>query len=387
VGKEVTEYKYDLFLSYSSKDVGWAEWLQTALLQRGIEAYRDKDRLTAGDEWQPQLQEAIRKSRHLIVLWSTPARESDWVYQERMYFEADLKGSKEPRRIVFVNLEAVNKAQASVEQIDDIRKAGLYPNGAASLDSNPKVRKRVLDRLEDAVKEQDSVPIYKVLMVSTLDTLRNTPLNARAGLAPPFGETLKELEIRQDDTDAYKTELAKYYDNERSAWKPFGLDQPIDTILDDLRNKVQETANAPRFRWRDVGEEFWSDNAEDFELSLRNISQHLALIVIDPISLYDPEVMNRLPQLRSFLKPELCATAVLAPYSIPTKNSHIRRVLRGAALDIFRQYSEPAFNGSTLHPLNMCAHDPIDVRRVLCSSLDQKVLESKKQSTPVFLTH
>jgi hypothetical protein len=385
-GTRALSYKHDVFLSYSSKDVSWAEWLEGDLARLGIKVYRDKERLTAGDDWQPELQAGIEGSRHLLVLWSTPARDSDWVQQERIYFEAARKGSEDTRRSVFVNLETANKAQGRYEQVNNIKQAGLYQQGPAALENNPDVRKKVLDRLEEALKEQSSVPIYKVLMVSTLEALRNVPLNAKAGFAPTFAETLRELEIKRDDTDAYKTELASYYGDERSAWKPFGLNQPVDTILDDLRNKVQESPNAPRFRWRDVGEEFWSNDQEDFELSLKNISQHLALIVIDPISLYDPEVMTRLPQLRSFLKPELCATAVLAPFSIPAKYSHVRKVLKGAALDIFRQYSEPPFNGSTLHPLTMCAQDAIDVRRVLSSSLDQSLLVTKKQNTPPFLS-
>jgi len=378
-------YQYDVFLSYSSKDVSWAEWLQIDLAGRGINVYRDKERLTAGEEWQPQLQDAIAKSRHLLVLWSTPARDSDWVQEERIYFEVDRKGSGDTRRSVFLNLEAANKAQGRYEQINNIKQANLYPQGPASLDNKPDVRKKVLDRLEEALKQQSSIPIYKVLMVSTLDALRNVPLNQRAGLAPTFATTLRELEIRRDDTDAWKTELANYYGDERSAWKPFGMSRPIDTILDDLRDNLHASPNAPRFRWRDAGEEFWSGDQEDFLLSLKNISQHLALIVIDPVSLYDLDVMTRLSQLRGFLKPELCATAVLAPFAISAKTLRVRTVLKGAALDLFQQFAEPPFNGNTLHPLTVCAQDAIDVGRVLSSSLDQSLLEIKKLNTSAFL--
>jgi len=380
-------YKYDVFLSYSSTDVSWAEWLESDLDQRGVKVYRDKERLTAGEAWEPQLQEAIEASRHLLVLWSANARDSDWVQEERIYFEAGRKGSSETRRAVFVNLESANRAQGRYEQINNIKQAGLYPQGPASLAGNPGIKKKVLDRLEESLKESSSVPIYKVQMVSTLDALRNVPLSTKAGTFPPtFDETLRALEIKRDDTDAYKVELANYYSDDRSAWKPFGSNQTIDTILDELRNKVHNSTQELRFRWRDVGEEFWSGDQEDFELSLTNISQHLALIVIDPVSLYDTDVMTRLSQLRGFLKPERCATAVLAPFSIPSKHSHVRKVLRGAALDLFRQYSEPAFNGSTLYPLTMCAHDDIDVRRILSSSLDQSLLEVKKQNTHAFLS-
>jgi hypothetical protein len=203
-------YQYDVFLSYSSKDASWAEWLQEALTQRGIKAFRDTDRLVAGDTWDPQLQGAIVESRHLLVLWSQNARDSDWVDQERIYFEAGRKGSPDIRRLVFVNLESANKAQGSYEQINHIKQAGLYAQGPESMAANPGVKKKVLDRLEDALKEFSSVPVYKVLMVSTLDVLRNVPLQTKAGTFPPtFADTLQTLEMKLDDTDAYKAELAK----------------------------------------------------------------------------------------------------------------------------------------------------------------------------------
>jgi hypothetical protein len=157
--------------------------------------------------------------------------------------------------------------------------------------------------------------------------------------------------------------------------------------LDDLRDKVHAAQRAPRFRWRDVGEEFWSDDFEKFDSACKNISQRMALIVIDPISLYDPAVSQRLSDLRNYLNPESCATAVLAPFSIPTKNSHIRKIVRGAANAIFRQWAEPPFDGSTLYPLSVCALDPLDVGRVLCSSLDLQVRQTARQESTRFLSY
>ncbi len=384
-------YKYHAFISYSSKDVEWAAKLEAELKLRGIQAYRDQSRLTAGDRWDDQLQAGIQDSQHLIVLWSKQASESDWVEQERIYFQADdLKSSKNPsekRRLVAVNLDAVNKALARYEQINDIKNADLYSRGAASLASNGAVWNKVLDKIEDSVKENDSIPIYKILMVSALASLQNLDLHSKAGLAPPFGETLSELEIKKDGTEAYKTELGRYYGQARSDWKPFGQTQTIDTILDELRDNVHADQRAPRIRWRDVGEEFWSDDVDKFEAALKNISQHLALIVIDPISLYDPAVSSRLSDMRNYLNPESCATAVLAPFSIPSKISHIRKILRGAANPIFRQYANPSFNGSTLYPLSVCAQDPLEVSRVLCSSLDLKLRQITQQQSTPFTSH
>jgi hypothetical protein len=146
-------YEYDAFLSYSSKDVGWAEWFESELRQRGINVYRDIKRLIAGGEWEPQLQAAIEASRHLLLLWSANARDSDWVEQERVYFEVGRKGSSETRRLVIVNLDSTNNAQFRYEQINDIKEAGLYSLGPLSLASNPDIKRKVLYRLEESLKE------------------------------------------------------------------------------------------------------------------------------------------------------------------------------------------------------------------------------------------
>jgi len=150
-------YQYDAFLSYSSQDVNWASRIETALESRGITVFRDKTRLVAGDAWDDQLQGAIEASRHLLLLWSNFARDSDWVMQERVYFEASRRNVSEKRRLIAVNLEDANKALNRFEQITDISKANLYAQGAMSLDANPPVWLRVLDRLEEAYVAFDAL--------------------------------------------------------------------------------------------------------------------------------------------------------------------------------------------------------------------------------------
>ena len=372
-------YQYDAFLSYSSADKDWASRLETDLASRGLKVFRDKPRLIAGDPWDDQLQTAIAESRHLVLLWSKQADASDWVEQERIYFEADRKNAGAKRRLIAVNLESANKSLNRYEQITDIQSGNLYAQGAQSLDQNSGIWLRVLNRLEEALKEDDSIPVYKLLMISTLDRLNSIDLNYKPLAAPRFGDTLRELGLKTDTND-YKSELAKFYAVERSDWKPFGLADTVDAVLENLRSRLA-LSGVPPFRWRDAGEEFWSDEIEDFERAISNISQQFAVIIVDPLSLYDDEVRNRLATLRGSLKPELSATAVLAPFSMPPKSGHVLKVLRGAALDLFRQYAAP-LSGGRLYPLILCAHDELDVHRVLYSSLDQRLWPTAKQPTP-----
>jgi hypothetical protein len=379
-------YQYDAFLSYSSQDVKWAERIEAALDSRGIKVFRDKTRLVAGDAWDDQLQDAIEASRHLLLLWSNVASDSDWVMQERIYFESSRRNTPDKRRLIAVNLDDTNKALRRFEQITDISTAKIYSQGAASLDANPPVWPRVLNRLEEALKGEDSIPVYKLLMISTLERLRDIPLPDTANAAPEYGKTLEALGLKKDDTEGYKDELARYYDTSRSSWKPFGMSATVDQVLDELRDKLTR-AGSPPFRWREPAPEFWSRNAIEVERAVNAIVEHLALLVIDPLSLYDPLVRDRLFTIRGILRPERCATAVLAPFPIPPATSHIREVLRGAALDLFRQYSNPAFGSGRPYPLMLCAHEPMDVHRILFASLDQQPLSGGLKLQTPFTEH
>jgi hypothetical protein len=373
--------QYDAFISYSRKDVDWAVRLEQGLKARGLQVFRDEERLKAGEEWESQLQGAISESRHLLVLWSDHARESDWVYEERSWFDSDIKGSTEKRGATFINLQGKFKAAGRYHQVDYINQAGVYGNGIKAIDADPKLWLKVLDKVEEAVKADDSLPIVKVPLVSTLTSLQNLPLTAKAGFAPKYGETLEAIRIKRDDTDAWKTELAKYYSDDRANWRPFGAGSTIDQLLADVRAKILAVKQAPKFRWREVDEEFWADEADPFETAVGNIAQHLAFLVIDPLSLYDPDVANRLPTLRAMLQPQRCATVFLAPFAIPPESSHLRRVVKGAALDLFKQYYDPPFNGSTIYSLSVCAHDDLDLKRVLSTGLDRQLLQDPQRVT------
>ena len=362
---------YDVFLSYSRKDVDWAIRLEQGLKGRGLSVFRDASRLTAGERWDEQLQGAITQARNLVVLWSDNARASDWVFAERSMFQADMRNSRQTRRLIHVNLQGQFAAAGPFEQVDDINTVALYDQGAAALDAQPGVLLKVLNKVEEAARADNSIVVMKVLMTSRLSSLQGLPLTMKARFAPNFGETLQAIGIRTDDTTAWKNELAKYDSENRGDWRPFGAGSSIDQILSDVRDSIQKVAGAPRFRWRELDEEFWSD--ELFDTVVGNIAQHLALIVIDPLSLYDPDVANRLPTLHTKLQAHRCVTVFLAPFAIPAPSFHLRKVVKGAAVELFTQYYDPPFNGSTRLPMSVCAHDDLDLRRVLSAGLDGQV--------------
>lgn len=99
------EYKYYAFISYSSEDRAWADWLRYRLekyhIPRRIEGFegqepprhfypifQDREQLRASSNLDEILKEALRQSRFLIVVCSPFAAVSKWVNQEIRYFKS-----------------------------------------------------------------------------------------------------------------------------------------------------------------------------------------------------------------------------------------------------------------------------------------------------------
>jgi WD40 repeat protein len=102
------DFKYWAFISYSSRDREWAEWLSRALERyripgalvgrttgrgtvpaRLFPVFRDRDELRAGGDVGEALEAALIASRHLIVVCSPSAADpASWVSREIEHFKA-----------------------------------------------------------------------------------------------------------------------------------------------------------------------------------------------------------------------------------------------------------------------------------------------------------
>jgi hypothetical protein len=83
-GKEARHY-HACFCSYSSLDR--AEMLKRAqgIRATGLETFIDVLTLRPGDMWNPKIFKAIDESDLFVVIWSTNARDSEWVKKESQY--------------------------------------------------------------------------------------------------------------------------------------------------------------------------------------------------------------------------------------------------------------------------------------------------------------
>jgi internalin A len=137
-------YKYDIFLSYSSDDVEWAEKLEADLKARDLAVYRDKRRLIPGTSWEPQLDDAMTESHHLVVLWSEMARAGDWVMREAGRFDSRKYtggGARSDTLMFFICLDTDNRAFADIQMIKELKSEGVYDAGFSQLAGNARYEK------------------------------------------------------------------------------------------------------------------------------------------------------------------------------------------------------------------------------------------------------
>jgi hypothetical protein len=353
----------DAFISYSLQDKDWADKLESDLKKRGLSVFRDTTRLKAGIEWDKALQGALSDSRHLIVLWSDNAKNSNWVQSEIVYFDRD-RENDESRLLVFVNLQGRYEPKARIEAIDLLEKAGSYANGAGNVAQT--LWLEVLNRIEDAIGHNE-LPVYTAVLTSTLARLREIPLTHQTNFAAKYGETLEVIGIKKDATDGWKKELEKYHGETRSMWRPFAGSKFIGEILDDLRNLVKKQG-APSFRWRPIGDEFWSDDAEAVRAQADKLVGALSAIVIDPLSLYDNDVLKRLETLRLRLHGR-SGVSILAPFSIPLVTQHFRTLIKNSTEDLYNQFYLVPFGNSLPRAQVSICEDHLDFGKLIGNML------------------
>ena len=139
---------YHVYISYSIHDHRWARRLTESLRGKGFEVFFDQQQLKAGAHWDADLAEALKRSHHLVVLWSDQANRSDQVWKELTFFEALVRDPNAPTRLmIMLNLEGRNKAYGHLLAINDLQKA--YREGIESLDEN--VWNKLVNRITAAL--------------------------------------------------------------------------------------------------------------------------------------------------------------------------------------------------------------------------------------------
>ncbi len=79
-----------VFLSYHQTDESFAKALSNELQQRGLEVWREAEKLLPGDNWAAAISKALKKSKAMVVLISPASMQSAYVRNEIQYALGDL---------------------------------------------------------------------------------------------------------------------------------------------------------------------------------------------------------------------------------------------------------------------------------------------------------
>jgi TIR domain len=359
---------YDIFVSYTSLDRPFAERIEKDLKRRSYNVFLDRTGLRAGEDWNEQLRDTVRDSRHLVVIWSdrhTP--NSRWVTKEIAAFE-ERQAQVPTGKVIHVCLEGMDTTRPTLQAVTDIAdaKAYLAPKTAqdalATLDAE--VWNRVLRKLDGALElDRDWTTVSYVILAATRAEI--------AAISPDekpwfFGNRFEDM------VHAFGLSLAALparYGNARWDWRPLDGGREIEMLLDELRIEAFDNHRLPKFRWKETGEKLSSDDFAEAQTAAREIllREQPCLVLIDPLSLYSKkisEITSRL--LRGAISNQCLASAVLPPF-LASETRVLRRFLEVAAEEVHGMiylYPEQFYANC-----NMMAADPFDLKRLIGPAL------------------
>jgi hypothetical protein len=350
------EYEYDVFVSYSSTDGGWAARLEQALADAGLSVFRDKTRLAAGDKWDARLREAINGSQHLVALWSDPAKNSDWVARELYRFDALAEGDAS-RRLILLNLQGQNKSLTAFQSIDELNSAEQYQAGVEAVDVNR--WSAVVDKIVAAVRRSDdSIPFTAAVLTMTADQL------AKAGVPERLATVEQRLGIPAQ-------QIGARYGASRLDWKPYGGPATIRTLLDGVVNHLNGLAADAglRFRWEEVSSDLWADTATNKpSQAAGNLARApLSLVIVDLLALRDDDVFQRCSILRQHVRKDTSAWIVVPPMPSDPRMLAYRELVVGWSRPLLDAYLDPPIPNLEANPPQYSIHcgDESELQRMV----------------------
>lgn len=120
--------RFDVFLSYARDDEPRVAGVQQTLEARGLEVWRDRGQIRAGDSWVEKLEVGLRQSRCVVLFHLEKAAASEWVQREwnvaltvhMLIIPARLDDSELPlllKTVQCVDYLTVGRLQSAVEEI------------------------------------------------------------------------------------------------------------------------------------------------------------------------------------------------------------------------------------------------------------------------------
>ncbi len=366
-------FQYDLFISYSSADRNWARKLYEDLLKRDkrLRCFWDRPDLQKGLPWPEQLRDALKTSRHLVVLWSNKAFDSAWVRQEKEAFREYAGLGRQgltlgDRRLILVLLEGEDVTESDIHQFAELREVSAYAESPAAAFS-AKVQQEwdgVIGSLVTIGQAKNCILELPVLVVAT-NQARFATIDPDE--APPAGPTLREFAKNVGRTlDDIKAD----YGATAADWRPFGLKNTIATLVNQLEADLNGSLKSLSVKL------VISDLLDHDTIVAQNLTKMqvgLCLVIVDPVSLYNLFIAVRFRWLHKVFENELAIVSVASP-RVFDPLQYVRDQLQAIAKPIFDMYYQPPVPSALRYAncaLNVC--DSKDIERLLLMGLGRVV--------------
>lgn len=373
-------FKHDVFVSYAVEDRSWAQDFYDLLAASGVakRIFFDRNSLRAGDAWEAKLQDAVRYSRHLVVLWSSAVKAGGWVPREMELFWMHAKPAENPeRRMIIVNMDGAPRPSHSQLQhisLQELQDAYGNGHGHGRVDAQEvwaEAMRAVLLGLNPDVS-----PLQVSIVVLTLTRQQLEELQPdRKEWIPEFGVS--------------HAEIAQQYGLTRSEWKPLGGNESIDTLLTPIKREIERGLGGRPVTWHEPDTGFWDprtpNQATKFASEVFGKCD-LAVLVIDPIVICHPDIANRLVSFQESFARSQTVVVVLPPVGMPMLTK-LREALLKLGPPCFEAYFKPAFPPSRMRlaQYSMNTSDADDMRRHLLAAVGGLVTEHESPARSPFL--
>ncbi|KAK1427115.1 hypothetical protein QVD17_15798 [Tagetes erecta] len=115
-------FKYDVFLSFRGEDTrkNFVDHLHQALTKKGINTFKDDERIEKGEKISEQLIKSIENSRFYIIVFSKNYASSSWCLDELVKIMECQKTSEHTAYPVFYDVEPIQDDVDDIEQLEKL---------------------------------------------------------------------------------------------------------------------------------------------------------------------------------------------------------------------------------------------------------------------------
>ena len=201
------------------------------------------------------------------------------------------------------------------------------------------------------------------------------PDEAQAG-GPTLNELLGNLGI-------LLAQAANCYGAVPMEWRPFGSIATIGSMLDDIQQQVNAALQAYEVDWYPV--RILSENLAEAVESITLLSQGLSVIVVDPLSLYEPYVAKRFSWLSKCFDNENAIVFSPPPFQHEPLR-YLRNQLRFLGMPNFDKYFDPPVPSTRrIAQCSLALTDEQDMKRMLLAGLGAFVPSTQTATKPAVL--